>query len=61
MINLTKIFMIAFIASLSCELTLWIGGSLTLGLWYLSPTIFLICAVLSDQLGFGSLRDFFDS
>ncbi|MCU8036426.1 MULTISPECIES: hypothetical protein [unclassified Shewanella] len=60
MLNMTKICMIALIASLSCELTLWIAAGMTLGMWYLPPAIFLICAVISDRLGFGSLSDFLE-
>ncbi len=51
--------MIGFIASLSTELTLWLGAGMTLGAWYLVPGGLLITAVIADAAGYGSMSDFF--
>jgi hypothetical protein len=57
--NVTKVFLVALIASLASLFTLRIGAGISLGLGWLSPALFAIGAIVSNQFGGGSIRDFF--
>ncbi|WP_162923859.1 hypothetical protein [Vibrio cholerae] len=59
--NVTKVLLIALIASLSALLTLWVAGGLTMSGWYIPIVFLVIASVISDRAGLGSISEFLQS
>jgi hypothetical protein len=58
--NITKVLIIALIASASTLFTLWIAASMTVGGWYIPITVLAISAFITDRMGLGSISEFFE-
>ncbi|EGQ7672264.1 hypothetical protein [Vibrio paracholerae] len=59
--NVTKVLLIALIASVSALLTLWVAGGLTMSGWYIPIVVLVIASVISDRAGLGSISEFLQS